>query len=984
MKAWVHPCRKHPALRYGEHIISSNTVMAVVPDSNRISFSSTQLTTFQTVSYQIFGCFYYTIYNIAVQGDKLYKFVFFTTARSIARQWTLYPPCGIAIILEIIYNKWQKAIIDHYRKGKAAMPKRKYGFNTVYISERLQESLRPISHCALSTIIAPMGYGKTTAADWYLEKKEDDGATVIRISVYSDNLAVFWRSVQEAFFHAGIDLLRDYPCPVDAVGGSMLIDDLCHVLGSERECCIFIDDFHLLTDSRAAHFICRLAQRLPQNVHIIIASRDRFLPAAETVRLGSRLYQIGVEQLRLNYTELAVYARRCGTPLTDTQTEELLYFSEGWFSAVYLNLKTLSEQGALPDRSSDIYALFTAAMLDPLHEETREFLAVMGLTDEFTVEMARTVSGRADAETLLTSLTEQNAFVTKLPDGKSFRFHHMMKECAERTFLTLPAGRQAEYLDRLGEWYETHRLYVHALNAYRRCGNYDALLRTVGEDAGILLTSLQPDKVLDIIDSCPHDELTAHPTALLVLMRCMFNLGRIPKMLELRGLLTAAADVPRLPQQTRDNILGECDLIMSFLKYNDIAAMSDLHRSASRLMSRPAVSISNSGGWTFGSPSVLMMFHRAPGGLQDELAAMDECMPHYYKITNDHGRGAELIMRAEAEFMHGHLADAQIALERAYTQTEESGQMNMTLCCDFLAMRIAQLTDHAPHRSESDRREQLLTHHNSAWINILNAACAYRSALSGDTDSIPEVFASHMLGSVSILAPGRPMHDMIENQVYLVQGEYAKIIGRSEQQLSVCGRLHYGLVSLHLLIQTAAANERLGRYDEACRLIGLAAAEAMPDGLIMPFVENYTYIGGLLRDAVIGYAEPLNESANHPDKSAVHPSITHECACSLSRAADFLREVERLGTEYVDRRTRYRISYAEPAEFAALTEREREVARLMVQRLGNSEIAERLYLSVGSVKQYTSGIYSKLQIDGDTRTKRRRLIKLVGKQDTDK
>lgn len=152
----------------------------------------------------------------------------------------------------------------------------------------------------------------------------------------------------------------------------------------------------------------------------------------------------------------------------------------------------------------------------------------------------------------------------------------------------------------------------------------------------------------------------------------------------------------------------------------------------------------------------------------------------------------------------------------------------------------------------------------------------------------------------------------------------------------------------------------------------------------MPFVENYTYIGGLLRDAVIGYAEPLNESANHPDKSAVRPSITHECACSLSKAADFLREVERLGTEYVDRRTRYRISYAEPAEFAALTEREREVARLMVQRLGNSEIAERLYLSVGSVKQYTSGIYSKLQIDGDTRTKRSRLIKLVGKQDTDK
>ncbi len=205
-------------------------------------------------------------------------------------------------------------------------------------------------------------------------------------------------------------------------------------------------------------------------------------------------------------------------------------------------------------------------MLDPLHEETREFLAVMGLTDEFTVEMARTVSGRADAETLLTSLTEQNAFVTKLPDGKNFRFHHMMKECAERTFSPCPPSGRRNISIGSANGMKTHRLYVHALNAYRRCGNYDALLRTVGEDAGILLTSLQPDKMLDIIDSCPHDELTAHPTALLVLMRCMFNLGRIPKMLELRGLLTSAADVPGLPQQTRDNILGECDLIMSFLK----------------------------------------------------------------------------------------------------------------------------------------------------------------------------------------------------------------------------------------------------------------------------------------------------------------------------------------------------------------------------------------------------------------------------------
>lgn len=74
-----------------------------------------------------------------------------------------------------------------------------------------------------------------------------------------------------------------------------------------------------------------LTNRLPENVHLIVASRDRFLPADEVLRLGGRLYQIGTEQLRLNHTELSVYARRCGTELTDAQIEELLYSSEGWF-----------------------------------------------------------------------------------------------------------------------------------------------------------------------------------------------------------------------------------------------------------------------------------------------------------------------------------------------------------------------------------------------------------------------------------------------------------------------------------------------------------------------------------------------------------------------------------------------------------------------------------------------------------------------------
>lgn len=107
------------------------------------------------------------------------------------------------------------------------MPKPKWNLNTVYISERLQESLRPVSRCALTTVVAPMGYGKTTAVNWYLEARARlEPVKMIRVSVYSDNLAILWKSVQDAFARAGFGFMRDCDCPEDAASGGLLADEL--------------------------------------------------------------------------------------------------------------------------------------------------------------------------------------------------------------------------------------------------------------------------------------------------------------------------------------------------------------------------------------------------------------------------------------------------------------------------------------------------------------------------------------------------------------------------------------------------------------------------------------------------------------------------------------------------------------------------------------------------------------------------------------
>ena len=831
------------------------------------------------------------------------------------------------------------------------MPKRKPSFNTIYISERVQECLRPIARCALTTVVAPMGYGKTTAINWFLAEKTKGGkAVAIRMSIYSEKLPMLWRSAQDAFRFAGLDVLSAFDFPTGEAAATLVLEELCRAFSSGKTAYyLFLDDFHLLRDERAVRFICRISARLPDNAHLIVASRDRFLPAGEIVRLGGNLHQIGMEHLRLNHTELAVYAHRCGAELSEQQLEALLRSSEGWFSAIYLNLRALSERGRLPDASSDIFEMFTAAMIDPLPPGRQEFLAVMGLADEFTAEMARFVTENPETDAIIQDLTCQNAFVTRLPDSQRYRFHHMMKECALRKFRTLPEQSQICYWNRFGSWYGAHGQYLHALSAYRMSGNNDAALTIIEKDAGNLLSALHPEELLERLNACPEEVLTRHPTAILVLMRRLFTWRQIPKMLQLKALLERAiAESPDMPEEERGNLLGECDLIMSFLMYNDITKMSELHRSASRQMSRPAVTIQAGSSWTFGSPSVLMMYYRAPGELQKETHEMHECMPHYYRITNGHGLGAELVMDAEASFMQGKLREAEIGLARARAAIVGSGQENMALCCDFLELRL--LRSGGRHRLDiKARAEALLARHDVVLLNMFESILAYYYALLQEAEKIPDVFRLHRLDTVNYFAPGKPMMELIENQVYLAQGEFPRVIGRSEPLLSVCESLHYALVALHIRLQTASAYEALGNRAMARKLLVRALEDAEPDGFVLPFAENAPYL------------------------------MNHYSALSRELETPFAASVCELSERWLSRQQTSG-SRQEPIEaLRELSERERSVAQLMALRKTNREIAETLFLSEGTVKQYINRIYSKLQLTGTAQEKRRALTALLQK-----
>ena len=108
------------------------------------------------------------------------------------------------------------------------MAKRKPDTGAIYISPRLRASLEPVGRCTLTVVTAPMGYGKTTAVNWFLGTQPPGCA--IRISIYSDSLPALWQSGRRAFRDAGLTALEGFECPGDPASAGLLADTLCREL----------------------------------------------------------------------------------------------------------------------------------------------------------------------------------------------------------------------------------------------------------------------------------------------------------------------------------------------------------------------------------------------------------------------------------------------------------------------------------------------------------------------------------------------------------------------------------------------------------------------------------------------------------------------------------------------------------------------------------------------------------------------------------
>jgi len=347
---------------------------------------------------------------------------------------------------------------------------------------RLDAGLEAQSRLLL--LCAPAGFGKTTLLGQWLSLRRARLPLVTWISLDSgDNDPLrFWRYMITAcqrFYpgigHESLALLASPPSPAF---GLPTLDAVLTLFLNElaRSACsgmLVLEDYHLITEVRIHETLSFFIDHLPPDLHLLMLTRSE--PPLPLLRWRARgeLCELQATDLRFSAEETESFFQS-GT-LASFLTNEFLHQVnervEGW--AAGLRLLALTLQGH--EHSPSVFAgdqralqeYFVTEVLDALPLELQDFLLRTSILASLTASLCDAVVGCCESERLLEEVERAGLFLESLDgSGVWYRYHALFAE-AMRASARRRLGNDvvhALYL-RASQWYEQQGSYPRAIEA---------------------------------------------------------------------------------------------------------------------------------------------------------------------------------------------------------------------------------------------------------------------------------------------------------------------------------------------------------------------------------------------------------------------------------------------------------------------------------------------------------------------------------------
>ena len=861
----------------------------------------------------------------------------------------------------------------------------------------------------LLLVVAPAGYGKTTAVLQWVEK-QSCAVGWLALATHHDDIFMF-----TACLVAAIRRLMPDACvrtEMLLLGNQAPAAVLYTTLASElallaRPLVLVLDDYDHVVTVEMQQFMAALINDSPPNVHwVIIARAFPLLPIARW-RSHYHLAELHAADLCCAEDEtqalLSALLDVSHNGLAEDVVNLVYKRTEGWMAGI--RLAALSMRQTSPSQVAAVLRNGnTRNLREYLYDEVlfqqpaqvQEFLLRTSILERFNARLcAAMMADIVDLPfTVQTSLVQiedlirKGLFVTQQDEeGYWYRYHHLFAEMLRHRLLQLYAQTEVAQLHcRAAHWFAAEGLIEDAVRHFLAGRAVDLAVETVAENSQRALNDENWRLIEYWLRLLPAAAVQATPALLLAHTFCLlfrFALADIPSLLEqLQSLLQQPASVARPDFAALHAQLCVQRAMLAFFQ-NDCAAI--LTHSEAALAQAPAASRYVASTAIFHRALALQQIGRgdeAEQWLSDLLRANYQCCDtftlrlQFALCTNCRMRGEVDRLRMMAERF----------LDDAQQGTFHLSQGWARVFLGYTAYEANDLETAAFHFSSG--QELIFIAHTTAvrecWIGLMLT----RIAQGRVSDA-----AAIVVRLREFLPATDPLIDAVVARLALAQGDLqtaerwavafqlgtSPLLHWQEQPALTAARiliatqkpanLHRALDLLAAVTVLAERNHTLWRRLEctALRAVALELLEQQPCVECLPAEDRAQHAANdrpalALVAELVQIAVPLGFLRLFLDQGDLLPAMVRRLAHDPQR----LPAIQSIfpNEERIAPRTSVSLPLSLPRLRVAvqLSPREDEILRLLVEGKTNLEIAQAVWLSTNTVRNHLVKIYSKLGV----------------------
>lgn len=861
--------------------------------------------------------------------------------------------------------------------------------------QRLMEQMNQVLQKKLTLVSAPAGYGKTMLLSSWANLCRIPMAW-ISLDDGENDLARFLAYLVASLEKIKAGICKDIPdlnqSPQLPLRKEFISDLINEIEKIKQPFVLILDDYHLISEQAIHDAVIYLLANLPPQMHLVISSRSDPPLKLARMRALSELNELRMADLCFTPQETNQLLNEVMTlELNQEQVIALTKRTEGWIAG--LQMAAVSLRNAT-DKSNFIrsFSGSNRYILDYLVEEVlrgqpeqvQAFLIKTSILDRLTASLCDEVVGQDDSREILEFLERANLFIVSLDEERNwYRYHQLFRDLLSKKARQLYPGEVIDWHRRAHRWYERNGSFEESIEHALLAKDYEHATKLIDTFAQPILSRGEFYTFKGWIKRLPETIIGNQPD--LILFYAWALVATDSPYKEVESWLKKV-DVT---SEGNDAKVGILRGFLEFVNGEVFRAENILHTALANLPDEDSLfhSIAT---W------LLSLFSVYTGNFSDgthklEALAQTSLQKRHIVIT-----AGALCAMAEIHQRLGQLKQAKDDFEQALSISRDSRGRLPVAARALMGMAELMREWNDLETAEGYCLEGIELAKSlrevtsiSAYITLANVRrargdeqgafqamdSARELALQTEATDLDDIIVSAYrarlavmcgnLKAVEIWMRSRNLESTFDLNVLDQKEDYYRyhilkyellVIGRlliaSDQPgeaLTLLDTLHKkmeGQGRIHLMIETlllsSIASHNLGNQTQAQEYFERCLFLAEPGGYVRLFLDEGPVVGMLLQGAI----------------------KTGTC---VEYASKLLQEYK-AGTNQKEAKKVISQSQTpqQPNLLEPLTERELELLLLISKGLSNQAIAQRLFISLPTVKWHTSNIYRKLGVSSRT------------------